>query len=292
MNILNNIHVVNLDRCKDRLIKIHNRLNNLGLKYTRFSATDGKKLSNDFINKNCSYICKNLTCNRSLIGCWTSHKLLWQKLINSNENYYLIMEDDCVLTEKTIKIIKHLEEQLNNKNCLYKNFDIISLYCNNILPNLGCNSIKNIADIYDTKLVIPLYPLSTTCYIISKKGAYILLKLCNKINTHIDVQIANKHLFKKIKYYLIKNSDVTHDFSEISTVNKNNKSILLILLNNFGFNELVWKLQSPILSIKTKYDVSLYSILIITILIINLIYIKNKYLTLILLIEFILSLYY
>ena len=89
--------IVNLERRPDRKTETENKLKNEQITdYEFFAAVDGMKLqpsgelnklffNNDFGNK------------RGVIGCALSHYILWQELLASNNDYYVILEDDFTL---------------------------------------------------------------------------------------------------------------------------------------------------------------------------------------------------
>ena len=125
--LLNNIWVVNMDKSTDRLEKIKNNLDKLGLGFNRFSAVYGKELSKEQVDLVATPLCKNLLCNYGIVGCAQSHKELWKQLVQDDKtNYYLILEDDALMTEKSVEIIKKLEPKFSEYS-----IDYLSLYCNN-----------------------------------------------------------------------------------------------------------------------------------------------------------------
>jgi len=102
-----------MDKSKERLEKITKNLNSLGLKFNRFSAVNGKELKETEINKVATPLCTNLLCNPGIIGCAQSHKEIWKKLLKDNKtDYYLILEDDAILSKKSVEIIKKLETKI------------------------------------------------------------------------------------------------------------------------------------------------------------------------------------
>ena len=79
-------HVVNLERRADRMAKFK-----YPLPYKRFDAIDGNSIHfNDVLNK----IFSLKLLPRPAMGCALSHIILWNRLINSNDEYMVILEDD------------------------------------------------------------------------------------------------------------------------------------------------------------------------------------------------------
>src|ERR1700730_7540074 len=98
--LLDNIYVINLDRSKKRLENVTKSLNEFNIKFKRFSAVDGKKLSEEIINNNASFLCRTLLCNHAIVGCGLSHMALWNQLVNDrNNSYYIILEDDVTIDD-------------------------------------------------------------------------------------------------------------------------------------------------------------------------------------------------
>jgi GR25 family glycosyltransferase involved in LPS biosynthesis len=93
------IRVINLERRLDRWQSIDKALREKGIKHhTRFNAVDGTKIAmNNFI--------KNLFRNndfnyrQGVVGCALSHIQLWQELLNSKDDYMVILEDDIELAD-------------------------------------------------------------------------------------------------------------------------------------------------------------------------------------------------
>lgn len=278
--LIDNIYVINLDRSENRLKKITDNFNNYNLSFKRFSATDGKKLCNDDINKKASSLCKYFVCNYGIIGCADSHKKLWKQLSeDSNTDYYVILEDDAVIDNKFINVIKNVEPKLKENNV-----DILSLHC-----KVGyCNISKTVFNIDEFKFGKTLFPVTATCYIISKDCAKKLLLKMEKINWHIDVELAIHNLFNNINYFVSNPSVVSTNFEESTIGHINTYSILLTLLDKLGYKYIPWISSVPVLTINLKYVISVYMLFIIFLFILNSKIWKNKYINIILLIEFIL----
>jgi len=122
-NIKNNfIKIINLERRKDRKENVIKEFNNIGLneKYYDFiAAVDGNKLApilelkklfegNDFGNR------------KGVIGCALSHYNLWLKLLKDTENdYYLIFEDDFTLAPNFIEKVNSLLDDFKNRELFF-----------------------------------------------------------------------------------------------------------------------------------------------------------------------------
>lgn len=101
--------VVNLPRATDRCQACCEHLDQLGLDYEVFSATDGLNLSSQDLDK-CelsSQVCLKLAAGRTVImenplsnqeiGCALSHLKLYQHILDQKLPYACILEDDCLV---------------------------------------------------------------------------------------------------------------------------------------------------------------------------------------------------
>ena len=96
--------VINLPDRKDRLEKFNT--NNSDLKYERFPAVDGYKISysklyqSGFdVDQNWIDPILNTPLTKGEVGCFLSHWQIWNKCIELNQPV-LILEDDAILTDK------------------------------------------------------------------------------------------------------------------------------------------------------------------------------------------------
>lgn len=114
--------VINLDRRPDRLNAITKQLDNLELKYTRVSATDGNALK----DSDCTFVDKEkfVARNKHLpkageIGCALSHMKIWNQIIDENIPVALILEDDVTINSDLVEFIS---DPLN-----YERYGLINL---------------------------------------------------------------------------------------------------------------------------------------------------------------------
>lgn len=93
------VWMINLDRAVDRRTAMEARLAQLGLGYTRFSATDGTA-EWDRLAATVDAPAFRRNTGRDVmkgeIGCYHSHLAVWQKLADSDAAQALILEDDVV----------------------------------------------------------------------------------------------------------------------------------------------------------------------------------------------------
>jgi GR25 family glycosyltransferase involved in LPS biosynthesis len=168
----NKIKVINLLRRMDRrdsTIENFKRVNITN--YEFIDAVDGKTLTqnselislfkgNDFGNR------------RGVIGCALSHYNLWKKLLESDFEYFIIMEDDFTI----VKSFKEKIEQIN-----FEKYDILFMgyhICPEKVKHRNCN--KNDINLTIDRFVVDNFCGGTHCYSINKNGARKLLDYINK----------------------------------------------------------------------------------------------------------------
>ena len=280
--LINNIWIINLDKSEDRMEKIKNNFDSLGVNYNRFSAIYGKNLSEEYINNNVSSVCQTLFCNYGVIGCALSHKFLWKQLLDSEVNAYIIFEDDIQINKKTIEIINKLEPYLEKFNIDYLNLNCL---------NFGC-SISNIEFTIDEyNFGKPIMPFQTNSYIITKNGAKKLLKYLDKIYYHIDFEILYLKLFKDLNYYT-SYPPLLNLTNDETTIGSKTSSLTITFLELIGLKYFGWFLNIPVLTINLFYEINILMLLLLLLLLINYNFFKNYILYWFILLEFVLLNFY
>ena len=179
---LNKIKVINLLRRPDRKDNVIQNFKNVNITdYEFVEAVDGNAVTptseiitlfkgNDFGNR------------RGVIGCALTHYNLWKKLLESEFDYFLIMEDD-------FSIVHSFKAEIENIN--FEKYDILlmgyhmfsktlekvkEIYYRNYNENCENEDMSLIVD----KLQMDYYIGGTHCYSINKNGARKLLDYINK----------------------------------------------------------------------------------------------------------------
>jgi collagen beta-1,O-galactosyltransferase len=95
------VHMINLKRRPERRIKMELTMKELGLDFKHFEAVDGKTLTDDvLVEKGITllpeysdpYHKRQMTMGE--IGCFLSHYMIWQRMIELGQEEVLILEDD------------------------------------------------------------------------------------------------------------------------------------------------------------------------------------------------------
>ena len=185
---------INLDKRQDRWERMAiqpeiKRIPNL----KRFSAVEGAAINIDTdarISTLCRFNIKNhtrrshdLLDSAGGVGCALSHITLWQNLVKSHENVFLVVEDDLVLQSGDWSRVRRLYEQNTwlQDSTKWDIWSIGNLRCragpNKPYPNEGKKEDKWL----ECKEFVGF-----NSYFISKTGAQKLLKECFPIQHHID----------------------------------------------------------------------------------------------------------
>jgi GR25 family glycosyltransferase involved in LPS biosynthesis len=172
----NKIKVINLARRRDRRENAVKNFKNVNItNYEFIEAVDGKALiptsqvitlfkGNDFGNR------------RGVIGCALTHYNLWKQLVESDVDYFLIMEDDFT-------IIKTFKTEIKKIN--FEKYDILLMGYHMFSKTL--EKVKEVyrpenedEDITIDKLQLNYYIGGIHCYSINKNGARKLLDYIDK----------------------------------------------------------------------------------------------------------------
>jgi GR25 family glycosyltransferase involved in LPS biosynthesis len=173
------IYCINLDRRPDRWEQAVEEFNKIGCKVERLSAIDGEKL----INPN-----TDSPINQSELGCLLSHRAILEKIIKSNGDRFLVLEDDIVFNDDFNQNFQLFKDQLP------ENWDMVYISGNNTKP-----IVKVTENIYKTDGTLALHS-----YFITKKTAISLKKMIDNSNYSMPVdslfikyqQTANVFVFR------------------------------------------------------------------------------------------------
>ena len=163
-------------------------LSALGVQYERVTAIDGQTLSNKKIQSLTPYQYSKsklwfpYKLSKAEYACFLSHRKCWKKLIESPEEYALILEDDIKFIPDTIAFFK-------NSDWIPNDVHLIQLHAP-LVPQLFQVKKLNIPIKGNPsyKLYEIVHPTAngTPAYIISKTAAKILLSKSLQIAAPID----------------------------------------------------------------------------------------------------------
>ena len=252
--------VVNLDKSIDRMKIMKKQLDSLNIPFERFSAINGKELTDIEIEQTTTKTCSTLLCNRGMIGCALSHIQIMKNFLVSDEEFLCVIEDDALLSDGFPIFLSSIES-------IYEKiqFDWLSLFCVGI-----CGNFESFIKVNNYTFGKPLFPLTTTCYVVSRKGAEKVLDyIGDKIFYHVDFSLSMSMLNKDLNYYILVKPNLVSTSYNNSTIGTNSKSIVLNFLEYFNLYNVRWVLNVPIFSIRMKYSFSLYFCLLFILLMIG-----------------------
>jgi glycosyl transferase family 25 len=122
------ILLINLARRSDRLAAMDGQLGALRLPYERVEAIDGRNLL--AVNS------ADPALTRGEIACHRSHRLAWQRLVDSGEDRALILEDDLLLSPRLPAFLKRPE-------ALPDNADIVRLETRGEEVHLSLRTVRS-----------------------------------------------------------------------------------------------------------------------------------------------------
>jgi GR25 family glycosyltransferase involved in LPS biosynthesis len=198
-------HVIHMKSSNDRknnILKMENKLNQ---KINIFDAINGKDVIN--INEYDSEIkCKFETEKQNEVGCYLSHYLLIKHLLNSNNDYTIIFEDDFNITVDDLHgIIINIILLLEN------NFDVVFLGTTDLIHFFYNTEINNI---YKPKKHL----FGTQALLINNKYINKIYNELKYFNNAIDNKYYELHKTNKLNIYVIHPSLVIQDKNFKSTI--------------------------------------------------------------------------
>lgn len=171
-------YLINLDRSKDRLEVMKERLSAIGVTVERVPGVDGSKIDIASLSVDVPNPSYPRSLTQGEIGCFLSHRKCWEKLVESGDDWALILEDDCIFHPSASRYLTSIDW----------------------IPD-GCQLIHfyytNKAKVYTDKLIdLPdgnrlfrakvSLPVGAYAYCISKEAALIALELSQTIYEPVD----------------------------------------------------------------------------------------------------------
>lgn len=190
------IYCINLDKRPERYRAFARQEGVQSLKFRRFSAVDGSKLSlnSPDISNQTKYNILHKTRRAhsqidtlGAIGCSLSHYSIWKEFLRGEHDYCFVLEDDALVPVG-------LADKIKLATMSPHNFDVWALsykLYNKTLNNTEIQGWKS-----------PVYFWGTSAYIISRKGATELIDQFFPIECHLDNYMCLKNSFGKIRLHI------------------------------------------------------------------------------------------
>ena len=207
--------VINLKDRKDRWENMQKGLVNFN-NVTRFDAVNVKNVELNelpisiftrYIIDNNSRRCHHFQIHtKGAIGCSLSHISLWKKIVDNNIEKAIIFEDDCELKPNFFDNIQKCYERFDKDIFV---FGYNKLFHKNILDDCFCKAESF---------------FGSHAYLITNKGAKILLENSIPIELHIDTYIGLMIFYNNLEGLFITKNQInqTDSKSDIQTNNCSN----------------------------------------------------------------------
>ncbi len=183
------IFLINLDRSVERLNECEKHFKSANLTYERIPAVYGADLTPDEISQHFSKEVNKNTYYRELtpgeIGCFYSHRKAWQKIVDEEIPYAIILEDD-------FSVIGDVAQAFETLNKMPFDWDYIKLagyktYQRKLAYSQPFNGME---------LTVFQKPMTGACgQAVSLKGAKQLLRSTEKFGRPVDTEL--QHFWEK-----------------------------------------------------------------------------------------------
>eukprot|EP00931_Biecheleriopsis_adriatica_P104336 TRINITY_DN79019_c0_g1_i1.p1 TRINITY_DN79019_c0_g1~~TRINITY_DN79019_c0_g1_i1.p1 ORF type:complete len:433 (+),score=80.97 TRINITY_DN79019_c0_g1_i1:97-1395(+) len=218
------ILVVNLDRSPARWESCKEEFAREALQVERFSATDGKLLTDEELQQLATGPAR-LLCTKGMLGCFLSHRRIWQKVVDEKLPAAIALEDDVRLVDgfqsKLSNLLAELPEDwevclLGAVACVNPNVEPLPMKFYSFCVGGGRASPGKTRSL-SPHVSVPHRPAGTHAYIVSQRGAERLLKELPRARYHVDLAA---WALPELKLYVAEPQLATQDFDEDSTVSK------------------------------------------------------------------------
>lgn len=169
--------VINLDGVPERLNRMHNLAAEHGFTLERIAGIDGRDPKNaELLRRHRARGAGRHRISDTDVACMLSHRLAWQKLVNSSERWLAVFEDDVHFGRRIAELL--------DEAWIPAGVSLIKLEAHNNRARLGLKPEASHAG-------RQLFPLSGThtgaaAYIISRHAAIRMLSFTEKLVAPVD----------------------------------------------------------------------------------------------------------
>lgn len=175
-------YLINLDRSPDRLKFFSEQAHTLQLPFERIPAVDGRQLTAGELRDSLAPTFEFQPINAGEIGLFMSHKIAWQRLIDSGKKCAAIFEDDALLSPSIRKVLDAVDQEVTS-------FDVIKL--ETTLRRVVCQTDGQMLSCGNQLSRLLSWHGGTAGYVISADCARRLLVLREKLADPIDQVMFN-----------------------------------------------------------------------------------------------------
>lgn len=163
--------VINLDDSTDRLAKVTERFDAVGLSFTRCPAFDGRGVPPESLPHYDHWRARlwiGATLTGSEIGCFLSHLKAAKRFLETDRPYGLVFEDDCVVPDGFVGVVEEVLQELERPEA--RGWRMVNLARQVKVPR----DARPIADLAGGKHALCAcydFPASASALIWSRQGA-------------------------------------------------------------------------------------------------------------------------
>ncbi len=225
------IYLINLARSKERLQACARQFEAHNLPFERIDAVDGDCLSRSDVDAlydfNQSSYHKHLTSGE--IGCYLSHMHVWQKIVDDQLDYAVILEDDIILQQ-------NIQQGLEAIEGIEQPWDLVKLAETHIKRTVVHQYSANEFSLVTYNKV----PSRTCAQVVSLAGAKKLIALSSRIARPIDIELQywwenSLNIFGLKPYVVEANHAELSDIDGSQTRSKAKQSFPKKVVNGFYF---------------------------------------------------------
>ena len=177
------VFLINLAGSTERFEKSNVQLSRFDIEFERVCAVNGAKLKNEEIarhyspEQNKAKYYKSLTVGE--IGCYLSHRKVWEEIVENEIPSAIILEDDFLITEELTNAISDIES-------IQSSWDYIKLagYKKRKRKSYIIEKLKHFSLVEFKKI-----PAGTCAQAVSLNGAKKLLETTDKFGRPIDIDL-------------------------------------------------------------------------------------------------------
>lgn len=195
---LPSINVINLDRDTARLESVLKQLTDKGVpleSIQRQPAVLGSALSNEEMRSNTTRMARWFA-TRGMIGCFLSHRNFWQRTLEGDAEWALVVEDDVEVEDNFYERVVAAVKELDGCPEAHGEWDVLmigAIGCVNPERSFGLNRINSFVSgggrtpkRLSEHIHVPRRPFGTHAYVLSKRGAAKLLRVASLASMHVD----------------------------------------------------------------------------------------------------------
>lgn len=172
------VFLINLDHQPGRLRFMKRQLSALGITPIRIPAVNGK----DPVERAKSSFAPYAQLTFGEIGCFESHRRIWQKMVNEDIPAACILEDDMLVADDFASLDVP-DEILAHLDLIKVDYDTAKLPCYGA-ERIPVSRTRSISRMLTTET-------STGCYIVTQRGARKLLAGCRNYMLPVDTMMFN-----------------------------------------------------------------------------------------------------